>query len=105
MSNEATHVRVWTARIAHDRVDDYVDVVRRGVLPHLADTEGYVGALFLVHGGGEERDLVVLTRWESAEAAGALGDEPLSAFIPDAVRDTLVRADETVEIYEVLLED
>lgn len=98
---DAAHVRVWRARTTADREADYLAVVRATVLPHLDDAPGFLGARFLSRAEGDDREILVITSWDSAENAGALGAEGTRAFVPDAIRATLTEVGESVGIFEV----
>lgn len=77
-------------------------MVRATVLPHLDDAPGFLGARFLSRPDGHgSREILVITSWDSAESAGALGAEGTRAFVPDAIRATLTDVGESVDIFEV----
>ena len=101
----SAYVRVWRARTTPDREADYVATVRSQVLPHLREAPGYVGATFMARDHLGDREILVVTKWASADAAGGLGPSALAAYVPDAIRATLVEADATVDVFEVLIDD
>lgn len=99
-------IRSWTAFTSPEREAAYVANVRGVVLPHLRNTPGYVGSKFLSRPVGSELEIVVLTYWESMDAARALsGGEENEAYMPEEIAATLDRYDHDVALYEVIVDD
>lgn len=100
-------IRHWRARTSVEQEARYLAAVRETVLPHLRATPGYRRSSFLrrpLDDGSVE--ILVLTHWESREAAGGLSDEEGgSAWLPDEIARTLDDHDEHVLLYESMLED
>jgi heme-degrading monooxygenase HmoA len=61
------HARLTTAAIGHDETDSVVEIFEQ-VVPTFRELEGYAGMIVL---SSSERELLVLTLWDSAEAMAA----------------------------------
>jgi heme-degrading monooxygenase HmoA len=98
MVARATMAEIDTVRMS---IDDAVEVLRESVLPALNEQEGYEGIYVLLSPEGQA---LVLTFWESEEAAnaGLIGgrsfyEEQVEKFV------TLYRAPPGRELYDVVL--
>lgn len=98
MFSRVTQLEIDTVRIS---VGDAVELFRHEVLPGLREQEGYEGALVLATPEGKG---LLLSFWETAEAAEATGDggsynETLAQYV------MLFRSPPGRERYEVALSD
>jgi heme-degrading monooxygenase HmoA len=84
-------------------VDQAVDLFRDSVIPALREQEGYEGVYVLL---SDEGKVLVLTFWESDEAADA-GIAGSRSFYAEQINKfvTLYRSPPGREIYEVMLAD
>jgi heme-degrading monooxygenase HmoA len=88
-------IRVWTALAAEQDQHKYCEHFRTSVLPTLQRLEGYQGATLSSRRSDEGVEILVITRWRSAEAGagfrrtgpGADGRRRRSA-LPEAVGPT-----------------
>ncbi len=98
--------RTWSAITSQEKEAGYLKTVRSLVLPHFDEAQGFKGSLFLKQSHDDGWKYVVITFWESLDAAYALsnGQDPKVAYIPDEISDTLNEFDKTVEYYESVIE-
>jgi len=98
--------RTWSAITSQEKEDSYLNTVRSVVLPHFDEAQGFKGSLFLKQSHDDGWKYMVITFWESPEAAYGLsgGDDPTVALIPDDIALTLNEYDKTVEYYETVIE-
>lgn len=98
--------RIWRALATRDGADAYVRYFDRTLRPQLAALRGYCGAVVLLGEEREETRIVVITRWSSLEAIRAFaGDSLTSAVVEPEARALLTSVDETVEHFEIALDE
>ena len=96
-------VRSWSARATPAGTESYRRHFEDVLLPRLEAVPGQRGALLLCGNGGPERELVVLTFWDSMDAIRSFaGSEPTTAVVTPEARAALVYYDREVRIFEVL---
>lgn len=98
--------RTWSAVTSQEKEAGYLRTVRAQVLPHFEDAQGYKGSLFLKQSHDDGWKYMVVTFWDSLDAAYGLsnGHDPTIAYIPDEIAVTLNAFDKTVEYYESVIE-
>jgi heme-degrading monooxygenase HmoA len=98
-------VRTWSAFANNEKEPDYLKIVKSEIIPHLAQTPGYMGCHFLRQQQDSGWRYFVLTYWDSKASAYGLSDgDPHISFVPEKIQATLDQFDETVEYYEVAVE-
>jgi heme-degrading monooxygenase HmoA len=96
--------RLWHGSAVRGKADDYVEHLRREVLPGLARIEGCRGAHVLRREAGDGVEFVVLTLWESMDAVRRFaGPDAETAVVAPAAQELLRAFDPTVTHYEVAL--
>src|SRR5262249_13109434 len=102
----AVIARFWTARATPDRAPRYADHLRTRGLPQLRALDGYAGASLLRRDTDGEAELIVITRWRSLDAVRAFaGADVEAAVVEDEAAAVLIRYDERVRHYELVVED
>jgi heme-degrading monooxygenase HmoA len=97
--------RLWGARAAAAREQEYTGYFRQTVLPELRAVEGFLGAELLRQRGTGEVGFLVLTRWASMDAVRAFaGDNVETAVVHPQAAAMLIEFDRTVRHYEVVEE-
>jgi len=97
-------VRTWGAIASEAKNDDYLDEVKNKILDIFAQSPGYLGCYFLRKYQNHQWRYLLLTFWDSLEAAQGMGGESDKAHVPEYIQATLEQFDETVELFEVALE-
>jgi heme-degrading monooxygenase HmoA len=97
--------RSWTAHATPEGARAFVAHFRDSRAPRFAQLPGYLGASIAERPVGDLIELVVVTRWASAEAIRAFaGDDPERAVVEPVVRAMLVSFDERAAHRTVVLE-
>jgi heme-degrading monooxygenase HmoA len=97
--------RSWSARATPDGARGYVRYFRDTLAPELATLEGYLGASIYQGEVGDLVEILVVTRWASAEAIRSFaGDDAGRAVVEPEARAMLVSFDERVEHRTVVLD-
>jgi heme-degrading monooxygenase HmoA len=92
-------VRVWRAKIAPARVEEYRRFERERCMPMLHRQPGFLGVLFLRQA---ENHASSLTIWEDAGAADALESSPsYRETTHELAESALLAGSESVVIFEV----
>jgi len=98
-------LRCWTARTTSELEPSYIEQVREIVLPYLETQGGFLGAHFGRREVEGHIEILVITRWDSMEAAHHFsGNEQDRAYMPSAIAETLTSYDTESTHYETLLE-
>jgi heme-degrading monooxygenase HmoA len=94
---------MWRAQAAVEKADEYVLHATTKVFPALRDIEGHRGAYLLRHTRGNTVELVVLTLWESMDAARKFaGAEANRAVVEPDARAVLTSFDDFVTHFDVI---
>jgi heme-degrading monooxygenase HmoA len=97
-----TVARLWIAEVDRDRAPEYESFARDISIPMFRSQPGYCGALMMRDG---ERCLV-LTLWESGEAADALRSSASYNATVDAIRSRgFLFGEQKLELFPVHLMD
>jgi hypothetical protein len=96
-------VRAWRGYGAVTESELYPRHLLHSVRPKLEQLPGFRGLYLLRRRDLEEIEFLVLTLWESMDAARAFaGEQPGLAVVEPEAQAALVRFDKTVDHYEVL---
>lgn len=98
--------RIWHGWTAPDDADDYESLLRRCILPGIADRGigGYRGAHLLRRQRGDEVEFVTVLWFDDLEAVRAFaGDDLEVAVVPPEARRLLARADGRAAHYDTVL--
>lgn len=97
-------VRAWRGYAATTEAEAYPRHLLRSVRPKLEQLPGFRGLYLLRRARVEEIEYLVLTLWDSLGAIQAFaGEEPERAVIEPEARAALIRFENEVTHYEVLL--
>ena len=98
--------RVWTAKLAPSHARAYADHLRGQVLPALRAVAGYEGAQLLEREAADGVEVVVISYWRSLDSVrGFAGEDLERAVVSAAVAPFLLRYDQRVAHYEVVVRD
>jgi heme-degrading monooxygenase HmoA len=94
--------RGWTRSAEADRYDRHY---RSDVLPALRQVPGFRGARLLRRTVGEETEFVSLTVFDDLDAIrGFAGSDHETAVVAEEAREVLVRFDERVSHYQLVVD-
>ncbi|MFN2444781.1 MAG: antibiotic biosynthesis monooxygenase [Vicinamibacterales bacterium] len=97
--------RVWCARASAAKAARYREHFEQHVQPSLRGLDGYLGAT-VMSGSGDEREIVVITRWASYDAIRAFaGSNVDRAVVADEAAVLLSTWDKGVRHYVIDVED
>lgn len=92
-------LRSWTARLAAERLPDYLERLGASVIPTLRARPGFAGVEFASRPLDDGRiEVLVISRWESADTAQGLAGAS-RAWVPDEIACLLDEFDDEVRIY------
>jgi heme-degrading monooxygenase HmoA len=92
-------VRIWRTGIDPGRAEEYERFARERSLPMFRSQAGFRGVLFA---SADETERVVLSFWEDAGAAAALGESPRYRETADALLASgILTGEQTVEVLDV----
>jgi heme-degrading monooxygenase HmoA len=97
--------RIWKARAAPDRAEEYAAYLRSTVMPELAAIHGYRGVTLLSREQDREVEVTVITWWDSIAAVRAFAGEAVeTAVVHDSAARMLVDFDREVAHHRVVID-
>jgi len=91
-------LRLWKTRIDESRADEYLEFARTRSVPMFSSQRGFLGVVFLAAPG----ERLVVTIWESHEAAGDLEASPSYKATVAAIEATgFLEGESQVETFDL----
>ena len=95
-------VRIWHGRVATDRAEEYLRLMRDVAVPDYRETPGNLAAYALSRTEDAVTHVLMLSHWESLAAVAAFAGEPIEqAKYYDFDGDFLLEFEPTVQHYTV----
>ena len=95
--------RQWRGLARASQADNYLRHLRTETFPALRKLPGFVSASILSRRLGEGVEFLIVTQWESLEAAaGFAGPDPEAAVVPAEVAAMMIEYDRRVRHFEVI---
>jgi heme-degrading monooxygenase HmoA len=101
-------IRTWRAKTTEQKEPEYIQLVKRIVLPYFKECKGYKGCKFSrnTERDGGQIEILVMTFWTDMAAVEAFsGDPGAHAYLPEEIAQTLNSYDVTSEHFEVFIEE
>src|SRR2546423_9440843 len=98
--------RYWTAKTTRSHAHVYADHLKDNVLATLGKVDGYIGARLLERETADGVEIIVIPLWQSLDAIRKFaGTDIEQAVISDEIIPLLLRYDQRVRHYEVMVAD
>lgn len=96
--------RHWTGIAKKERANEYIDHLLNDTFKKIKEIKGFISASILKKDLSEGVEFLVITRWETLEVIKQFAGEKIEiAVVPKLVQELMVKYDENVRHYEVVL--
>ena len=96
--------RHWKGIARRERANEYIDHLLTDTFKKIKQIKGFISASILRKDLSEGVEFLVITKWETLEIIKQFAGEKIEiADVPKLVQELLVKYDENVRHYEVVL--